>query len=183
MVIDRRLPDIDGVRVLREFRYEGIDTPALTVTGHPTLDGAVEALGLDAADYLVTLAINCGAVPETLLESELFAHEKGPFTSSAARRKGLAEEADEGSPFLDKVGQMSPTMQVTLLRLLEEGSFRWLGGTELVTVDVRLVFATNKDVQFEAIGRTAYRRPPGGPPAPTRAASGPPSSTGFPTAA
>ncbi len=245
MVIDRRLPDVDGLRLLREFRYDGISTPALIVTGHPTLDSAVEALGLDAADYLVKpvnprhvaamarglinaptlsscdylweslrarhdfdhcfsadpmvqrcycaaarvcssdapvviegetgvgkeylakaihlmgrragkpfLAINCGAVPETLLESELFGHEKGAFTSAAARKRGLAEEADEGSLFLDEIGEMSPTMQVKLLRFLEEGSFRRLGGTELVTVDVRLICATNKELLAEvAAGR------------------------------
>lgn len=237
MVIDRKLPDMDGVRLLRGLRSAGISSPALIVTAHPTFDSAVEALGLEAADYIVKpvepryvaamarglidtptiaaceylwdtlrakynfdhafsaspavqrcysaaarvrnsdapiliegetgvgkeflaravhlmgaracepfVAVNCAAVPETLLETELFGHEKGAFTSASARKKGLAEEANGGTLFLDEVGEMSPGMQAKLLRFLDEGAFRRLGGTELISVDLRIICATNRNL-------------------------------------
>ena len=240
IVLDRKLPDGDGVRLLRDLRRSGIDSPTVLVTGHPSLDTAVEALGLDCVDYLVKpvnplhfaarargillaptiaacdylwdslrakhdfdhvfsadpmvqrcyaatarvahanvpaliegetgvgkeylsramhlmgprvkgpfIAISCAAMPETLLESELFGHEKGAFTSASTQKKGLAEEADGGTLFLDEMGEMSPTMQVKLLRFLEEGAFRRLGATAMTHVDVRIIAATNKDLLRE----------------------------------
>ncbi len=240
IVLDRKLPDGDGVRLLRDLRRSGIDSPTILVTGHPSLDTAVEALGLDCVDYLVKpvnlkhfaaratgillaptlvacdylwdslrakhdfdhvfssdpmvqrcyaatariahanvpaliegetgvgkeylsramhlmgprvkgpfIAINCAALPETLLESELFGHEKGAFTSAASQKRGLAEEAEGGTLFLDEIGEMPLAMQVKLLRFLEEGAFRRLGGTAMVHVDVRIIAATNKDLLRE----------------------------------
>jgi DNA-binding NtrC family response regulator len=240
LVIDRRLPDTDGVRLLGQMRARGLQTPAVIITAHPSLDSAIEALGWEAADYLAKpvnarhvaararglvelpttigcqylwealrtkhgfehafsanpqvqrcyaaaarvafskapvliegetgvgkeylaraihfmsprasgpfVAVNCAAVPETLLESELFGHEKGAFTSANARKKGLAEEADGGTLFLDEIGEMSPAMQAKLLRFLDDGCFRRLGGTEPIHVDVRIVSATNKDLEAE----------------------------------
>ncbi len=92
------------------------------------------------------MAINCSAVPETLLESELMGYEKGAFTDAKTQKKGLFELADGGTVFLDEIGDMSPAMQVKLLRILEERAFRRVGGTRDVKVDVRIISATNRDL-------------------------------------
>ena len=91
------------------------------------------------------VAINCAAIPETLLESEIFGHEKGAFTGAAERRQGCFELADRGTLFLDEIGEMTPATQVKLLRVLQERSFRRLGGKSEQTVDVRVIAATNID--------------------------------------
>ncbi len=93
------------------------------------------------------IAINCAAVPATLLESELFGHEKGAFTDAKATKKGLFELADSGTVFLDEIGDMEMGMQAKLLRFLEDRSFRRIGGSRVFTVDVRIISATNKDLQ------------------------------------
>jgi len=91
------------------------------------------------------VAINCAAIPETLLESEIFGHEKGAFTGAADRRAGCFELADRGTLFLDEIGEMTPATQVKLLRVLQERKFRRLGGRTEQTVDVRVIAATNLD--------------------------------------
>ena len=96
------------------------------------------------------ITINCGAIPETLLESELFGHEKGAFTSADVRRKGKVEYADGGTLFLDEIGELSPSLQVKLLRFLQEHQFERVGGREIITVDVRVIAATNRDLKQEA---------------------------------
>ena len=92
------------------------------------------------------IAVNCGAVTETLLEAELFGHEKGAFTGADSRKKGLVEAADRGTIFLDEIGEMSPVMQVKLLRVLQERKFRRVGGTSELSADIRVVAATNRDL-------------------------------------
>ncbi len=91
------------------------------------------------------VAINCAAIPDTLLESEIFGHEKGAFTGAADRRAGCFELADRGTLFLDEIGEMTPGTQVKLLRVLQERKFRRLGGSAEHTVDVRVIAATNVD--------------------------------------
>jgi DNA-binding NtrC family response regulator len=91
------------------------------------------------------VAINCAAIPETLLESEIFGHEKGAFTGAADRRAGCFELADHGTLFLDEIGEMTPATQVKLLRVLQERTFRRLGGRYEQSVDVRVIAATNAD--------------------------------------
>ena len=91
------------------------------------------------------VAINCAAIPETLLESEIFGHEKGAFTGAAERRQGCFELADRGTLFLDEIGEMTPTTQVKLLRVLQEQKFRRVGGRTEQSVDVRVLAATNID--------------------------------------
>ena len=98
--------------------------------------------------------VQCAALPETLLESELFGHERGAFTGAVATRKGRFELADGGTIFLDEIGEVSPAIQVKLLRVLQERSFERVGGTKTMSVDVRIVAATNRDLKAEvAAGR------------------------------
>ena len=93
------------------------------------------------------VSINCGALTETLLESELFGHEKGAFTGAIAMKKGRFELANEGTLFLDEVGEMSPSLQVKLLRVLQEMEFERVGGTRTIKVDVRVLSASNRNIK------------------------------------
>jgi DNA-binding NtrC family response regulator len=100
------------------------------------------------------ITINCGAIPENLLESELFGHEKGSFTGAIARRAGRFEQADGGTLFLDEIGDMPLSIQVKLLRVLQDGSFSRVGSNENLTTDVRIIAATHKNLAEEvAAGR------------------------------
>ncbi len=95
------------------------------------------------------VAINCGAIPENLLESELFGHEKGSFTGASARRAGRFEQCDQSTLFLDEIGDMPLSVQVKLLRVLQEGTYSRVGGNETLSCDVRIIAATNKDLTEE----------------------------------
>ncbi|WP_455204512.1 nif-specific transcriptional activator NifA [Kaarinaea lacus] len=92
--------------------------------------------------------LNCAALPDNLLESELFGHEKGAFTGAVSMRKGRFEQADGGTIFLDEIGEISPTFQAKLLRVLQEGEFERVGGTKTLKVNVRVIAATNKDLEM-----------------------------------
>jgi Nif-specific regulatory protein len=93
------------------------------------------------------IKVNCAALPETVIESELFGHEKGAFTGAVAQRKGRFELADGGSIFLDEIGDLSPMMQIRLLRVLQEREFERVGGAETMRVDVRVICATNRNLE------------------------------------
>ena len=95
------------------------------------------------------VAVNCGAMPENLLESELFGYQKGAFTGAVSTREGLAREADGGTLFLDEITELPLHLQVKLLRFIQEKSYRMVGGTADVPADIRLIAASNKDVEGE----------------------------------
>jgi DNA-binding NtrC family response regulator len=242
LILDRMLPDADGVELLGHLRAKDVTAPAIIITAHPSFETAVQALGLQAAHYLQKpfspeellarvrqalgeqpeacadeeadylwqvlserhgfehvmsrnpqvqraycaaarvadtpapvliegetgtgkdflaraihfmsdraekhfVPINCGSLPEQLLASELFGHEKGAFTSATQSKKGLCEVADGGTVFLDEIGEMSMDNQVKLLRFAQDLTFTRLGGTEPIEVDVRLICATNQELQ------------------------------------
>jgi transcriptional regulator with GAF, ATPase, and Fis domain len=103
------------------------------------------------------VAINCAAIPEALLESDLFGHERGAFTGAASQKKGRLEVADGGVVFLDEIGELAPALQVKLLRVLQEREFEHVGGTHPIKVDIRLIAATNRDLN-EAVRKGGFRQ-------------------------
>jgi DNA-binding NtrC family response regulator len=123
-------------------------------TGKELVAGALHSLSSRRNENYVR--INCAAIPETLLESELFGHEKGAFTGALKQKPGRVEEADGGTIFLDEIADMGRPLQAKLLRFLEDGSFTRVGGTEELRVNVRLVAATNRDI-VQAIGAGEFR--------------------------
>jgi DNA-binding NtrC family response regulator len=141
-------------RVMQEI-YNLIEKVAVTdstvlVTGE---SGTGKEIAARAIHYLSTrrersfVSINCGALPENLLESELFGHVRGSFTGAVANKKGMFEIAEKGTLFLDEVGEMSPWTQVKLLRALQDKRIRRVGGTEEIPVDVRIIAASNQDLK------------------------------------
>ncbi|HEY6194963.1 MAG TPA: sigma-54 dependent transcriptional regulator [Candidatus Eisenbacteria bacterium] len=244
VVLDLKLGDEDGLRVLKELRDADPALPVVMLTGHGTVEQAVRAIQLGAYDFMLKppdlshlgvvldraleharlrlevsrlresatgkleiigdsdglrnalsrleraakasastvlihgetgsgkelmarylhdksaraggpfVELNCSAIPETLLESELYGHERGAFTDAKRFRKGLFELADRGTLFLDEIGEMAPQLQAKLLRVLETRTFRRVGGAVDITVDVRVVAATHRDlVKLVAEGR------------------------------
>jgi DNA-binding NtrC family response regulator len=123
-------------------------------TGKELIAGALHTLSQRQSGNYVK--INCAAIPESLLESELFGHEKGAFTGALKQKHGRVEEADGGTIFLDEIGDMSRPLQAKLLRFLEDGTFTRVGGNEELRVEVRLIAATNRDI-VEAIRRNQFR--------------------------
>ncbi len=241
LLLDVKMPEMDGIEVLKQLKNIQPQFPVIIMTGHGTIESAVEAMKIGAHDYLTKpfpqeklfalvkhtlererlrdentalkkelqerkapaaplfrsekfrqayelalavadsdssvlvtgesgtgkelvaaaihyssprkdrrfLAINCAALSETLLESQLFGHVKGAFTGAVQTQKGLLEETDQGTLFLDEVGELSPALQAKLLRVLQEGEFIPVGSTKTKLVDVRFVAATNKNLQAE----------------------------------
>jgi two-component system, NtrC family, response regulator AtoC len=240
VLMDVRMPGIDGLDVLERLRKSGNETPVIMITAHATASVGIKAMQRGAYDYLTKpfeidevlllvqrlfehqalaskvktleaggatekrdrivgqgpamqsvyktvgrvaasdvtvlitgetgtgkelvanvihtsssrrtgpmISVNCAALPDTLLESELFGHEKGAFTSAHAQRKGRFELANNGTIFLDEVGELSLTAQRKLLRVLQEGAFERVGGTTTIKVNVRVITATNRDLEEE----------------------------------
>lgn len=246
VILDLKMPDIDGIEVLKEIKKINSSIPVIMITAHGTIDTAIEAMKIGATDYitkpfkleelkiqvkqalhllnlenqvnflrqelgkkygkivgqsdamkevallirqvaktgatvLITgesgtgkevaaveihkasnradkpfVAVNCAALPEQLLESELFGHEKGAFTGATSKKKGRFEIADKGTIFLDESGEMPISMQAKLLRVLQERCFERVGGTETIHVDVRVIATTNMDLSA-AISKGTFR--------------------------
>jgi Nif-specific regulatory protein len=123
-------------------------------TGKELFARAIHFSSLRAGKPLVK--VNCAALPENLLESELFGHEKGAFTGAIARRIGRFEQADQGSIFLDEIGDLSPALQAKLLRVLQEREIERVGSNQTIKIDVRVIAATNRNLE-EAIKKGAFR--------------------------
>jgi len=123
-------------------------------TGKELIAGALHSLSQRRDNPYIR--INCAAIPEALLESELFGHERGAFTGAIKQKSGRVEEADGGTIFLDEIGDMSRPLQAKLLRFLEDGTFTHVGGNQELRVDVRLIAATNRDI-IEAIRQNQFR--------------------------
>src|SRR5437763_14814360 len=158
--LEQIVGECPGMRELRQLIQTVAPTDARVLvlgesgTGKELVAGALHSLSRRCqANYV---RINCAAIPETLLESELFGHERGAFTGALKQRPGRVEEADGGTIFLDEIADMSKPLQAKLLRFLEDGSFTRVGGTQELRVNVRLIAATNRDI-IEAIAEGEFR--------------------------
>ena len=158
--LERIVGESENVEELRNLIRTVAPTDATVLilgesgTGKELIAGAIHALSHRRAEQYVR--INCAAIPEQLLESELFGHEKGAFTGAIRNKVGRVEEADGGTIFLDEIGDMSRPLQAKLLRFLEDGTFTRVGGNQELKVDVRLIAATNRDI-VKAIKTNSFR--------------------------
>ena len=158
--LDHLIGESPKMRELRQLIQTVAPTDATVLilgesgTGKELIAGAVHSLSRRAGQTYVRL--NCAAIPETLLESELFGYEKGAFTGAHRTKRGHVEEADGGTIFLDEIGDMSRPLQAKLLRFLEDGSFTRVGGTQELRVNVRLIAATNRNI-VDAIRKNEFR--------------------------
>ncbi|MFN2455650.1 MAG: sigma 54-interacting transcriptional regulator [Pyrinomonadaceae bacterium] len=160
-VEDRIIGQAPAIRRSIELALSVADTPTTALiqgesgTGKELLANLIHYnSGRESKPYI---KLNCGAIPETLLESELFGHEKGAFTDARARRRGRFEEAHGGTLFLDEIGEMSLSAQVRLLRVLQDGELTRVGGNEVVKTDVRVIAASNVDLE-RAVETGTFRR-------------------------
>ena len=160
VTLDQIVGESPGMRELRKLIQTVARTEARVLilgesgTGKELVAGALH--GLSQRRQAGYVRINCAAIPETLLESELFGHEKGAFTGALKQKPGRVEEADGGTIFLDEIADMSKPLQAKLLRFLEDGTFTRVGGTQELRVNVRLIAATNRDIA-QAIAGGLFR--------------------------
>lgn len=158
--LDHLIGEAPKVRELRQLIQTVAPTDATVLilgesgTGKELIAGALHGLSKRVSNPYVRL--NCAAIPETLLESELFGYERGAFTGAHRTKRGLVEEADGGTLFLDEIGDMSRPLQAKLLRFLEDGSFTRVGSTQELRVNVRLIAATNRNI-VDAIQKGDFR--------------------------
>ena len=158
--LDQIIGDAPKIRELRQLIQTVAPTDARALilgesgTGKELVAGALHSLSQRCRAQYVR--INCAAIPETLLESELFGHEKGAFTGALRQKPGRVEEAAGGTIFLDEIADMSRPLQAKLLRFLEDGTFTRVGGTQELCVSVRLIAATNRDI-VQAIATDQFR--------------------------
>ncbi|MDR3554245.1 MAG: sigma 54-interacting transcriptional regulator [Syntrophobacteraceae bacterium] len=142
----------------RVRRVAPLDSPVIllgeTGVGKEVIANAIHATSSRKDGPLV--AVNCGAIPENLLDSELFGHERGAFTGAIAQKRGYFERADGGTVFLDEIGELPPQAQVRLLRVLQQKTIERVGGTKTISVDVRILAATHRDMQ-EQVRSGAFR--------------------------
>ena len=146
-------------RVIEVIKVVGKSNATVLITGDTGTGKELVARAIHSQSHRQGkpfVAVSCAALPESLLESELFGHEKGSFTGAYAQKKGKFEVANRGTLFLDEIGEMSANIQVHLLRVLEEKEFTRVGGNELVKVDVRVISATNRDVK-QAVANGQFR--------------------------
>src|SRR5216683_2161459 len=169
LLLDVSLPDRNGLDLLREVRRRDPDLPVVLITAYGSIDMARAAFKGGALDFITKpwsndeliakaihsaspradkafVPVNTGSIPVDLLESQLFGHVKGAFTSAISSKKGLFEVADQGTIFFDEIATISPETQAKLLRVIQEREFMRLGGTEQLKVDVRIVAASNVDL-------------------------------------
>ncbi len=158
--LDQIVGESQKIRELRKLIQTVAPTDARVLilgesgTGKELVAGALHGLSQRReANYI---RINCAAIPDTLLESELFGHEKGAFTGALKQKPGRVEEAEGGTIFLDEIADMSKPLQAKLLRFLEDGTFTRVGGTHELRVNVRLIAATNRDI-VQAIAESQFR--------------------------
>jgi DNA-binding NtrC family response regulator len=158
--LDQIIGDSPKMKELRQLVQTVAPTNATVLilgesgTGKELIAGALHSLSRRSESNYVR--INCAAIPELLLESELFGHEKGSFTGALRQKHGRVEEAEGGTIFLDEIGEMSRSLQAKLLRFLEDGTFTRVGGNHELRVDVRLIAATNRDI-IDAIRQNDFR--------------------------
>lgn len=156
ITIDQIVGESENMRELRKLIQTVAQTDARVLilgesgTGKELVAGALHGLSQRRQQNYVR--INCAAIPETLLESELFGHERGAFTGAIKQKAGRVEEANGGTIFLDEIADMSKPLQAKLLRFLEDGSFTRVGGTQELRVNVRLIAATNRDIAAAITG-------------------------------
>src|SRR2546426_28104 len=150
VIMDVRMPELDGIEALSKLKVSSPKTSVLLITGE---SGTGKELVAEALHYNSNrrsgpiVKVSCAALPETLLEAELFGHEKGSFTGAQAQRRGRFEMADKGTIFLDEIGEMSLPMQTKLLRVLQDRKIERVGSSLPIKVDIRIIVATNKDLQ------------------------------------
>jgi len=145
--------------VFRVMRHAASSESNVLVTGESGTGKELAARAIHSNSVRVRrkfVTVNCGAIPDGLIESELFGHIKGSFTGAVADKRGLVEEADKGTLFLDEIGELSAPLQVKLLRVLQEGEFTRIGDPQTRKVNVRVIAATNKDLK-KAIAEKAFR--------------------------
>lgn len=145
--------------IFRVMRHAASSESSVLITGESGTGKELAARAIHSNSVRTRrsfVAVNCGAIPEGLIESELFGHVKGSFTGAVADKKGLVEEADRGTLFLDEIGELAPPLQVKLLRVLQEGEFLRVGDTQPRRVNVRIIAATNRDLK-KSIAERLFR--------------------------